>query len=110
MRPASIIHTLVNLVLLLLAVSPLLGLVWVGYMADRYDCQVDEGSVHPCIVNGEDIGETLYTWGVMGWMMFVTLPLGLGAAGIYLLVVIVFYVVRRSLRSRAAKQAAGEPG
>jgi hypothetical protein len=37
---------------------------------------VDEGSVHPCVINGKDYGQLLYTLGVMGWLMLVTLPAG----------------------------------
>jgi hypothetical protein len=35
--------------------------------------------VHPCIINGQDYGELLYSLGVMGWFMLVTIPGGLVA-------------------------------
>ena len=48
-------------------------------IANAYGCKVDEGSVHPCIINGHDYGELLYSLGVMGWFMLVTIPGGLVA-------------------------------
>jgi hypothetical protein len=50
-----------------------------GAIANAYGCKVDEGSVHPCVINGRDYGELLYSPGVMGWFMLVTLPGGLVA-------------------------------
>ena len=40
-----------------------------GAIANAYGCKVDEGSVHPCIINGHDYGELLCSLGVMGWFM-----------------------------------------
>jgi len=45
-------------------------------IASWNNCTLHEGFVNPCIVNGRDIGETLYSMGVMGWFMLATLPLG----------------------------------
>jgi hypothetical protein len=50
-----------------------------GAIANAYGCKVDEGSVPPCIINGHDYGELLYSLGVMGWFMLVTIPGGLVA-------------------------------
>jgi hypothetical protein len=46
---------------------------------ERIRGKVDEGSVHPCIINGHDYGEFLYSLGVMGCFMLVTIPGGLVA-------------------------------
>jgi hypothetical protein len=48
-------------------------------IANANGCKVDEGSVHPCIINGQDYGELLYSLGVMGWLMLVSIPGGLFA-------------------------------
>ena len=48
-------------------------------IANAHGCKVDEGSVHPCIINGHDYDELLYSLGVMGWFMLVTIPGGLAA-------------------------------
>ena len=58
------------------ALAPIGSVVLCGLIANSFGCRVDEGSVHPCIINGKDYGHTLYTLGVMGWLMLLTLPLG----------------------------------
>jgi hypothetical protein len=58
----------------LISFAPLISLVVAGTTASVLGCQVDEGSVHPCVVGGVDIGETLSTSMVLGWLMFVTWP------------------------------------
>jgi hypothetical protein len=60
---------------------------------------VDEGSVHPCGINGNDYGQLLYTLGVMGWLMLVTLPAG---AFTFVLWLIVLIFHRSNWRMRAA--------
>jgi hypothetical protein len=93
-------HGLVILFILVLAISPLLSAMLAGTIANNYGCDLDEGSVHPCIVNGNDIGDTLYTLGVLGWLALGTIPLGLIAISIYLVCVSLFYLVRWSIRRR----------
>lgn len=95
MRIAIVIHTVIILAILSVGFAPLLGVMWVGAVAEANGCQVDEGSVHSCIVDGRDMGQTLYTVGVMGWLMLVTIPLGLGAAGLYVVVVTAYYLIKR---------------
>ena len=50
-------------------------------------CQVDEGSVHPCIVLCLDIGSSLYSMGVIGWLVLLTFPTGIVALVVFSLVV-----------------------
>jgi hypothetical protein len=74
-----------------------------AWIANAHGCKVDEGSVHPCIVNGQDYGQLLYTLGVLGWLMLVTIPGGAFAFAIWLIVFILH-------RERWRKQfAAGVP-
>jgi hypothetical protein len=47
-----------------------------GLIASWNHCTLHEGFANPCIVNGRDIGSTLYGMGVMGWFMLATIPLG----------------------------------
>ena len=54
-------------------------------IANAAGCRVDEGSVHPCVISGHDYGELLYTLGVMGWFMLITLPAGALAFAAWLL-------------------------
>ena len=83
-----------------------------GTIADRYGCDLDEGSVHPCVVNGNDIGETLYTMGVLGWLALGTIPLGLIAIAVYLVGMALFYLASWLIRRDRAKPEAGiaDPG
>lgn len=93
-------HGVVIFVIVVLALSPLLSAMVAGTIAERYGCDLDEGSVHPCVVNGQDIGETLYTLGVLGWLALGTIPLGLIALGVYLAGALIFYLVRWLMRRR----------
>jgi hypothetical protein len=102
MKRQLLIHALVVFLILFVACLPLASVAIAGEIASANGCQLDEGSVHPCIVNGRDIGETLYTMGVMGWLMLATIPLGLGLALAYVILVAAFYLVRRTARSRSA--------
>jgi hypothetical protein len=60
---------------------------------------VDEGSVHPCVIGGKDYGQLLYTLGVMGWLMLITLPLGTLAFVAWLIVLLLH---RANWRKRTA--------
>jgi len=74
-------------VILAFAFAPIGSVMLCGAIANAYACKVDEGSVHPCIINGHDYGHLLYTLGVLGWLMLVTLPVGLFAFVVWLIVV-----------------------
>jgi len=67
---------------------------------------VDEGSVHPCVINGKDYGQLLYTLGVMGWLMLVTLPAGAFAFALWLIVLLVH---RSNWRKRLSTQVSSCP-
>lgn len=58
----------------LLAWLPLLSLVTGGEIASLAGCQLDEGSVHPCLIAGLDLGSVLNTMTVAGWLLLVTGP------------------------------------
>ena len=64
-----------------------------GWIANAYGCKVDEGSVHPCIIGGVDRGELLYSMGVLGWLMLVTLPVG-GLAFLVWLAILIAHRLR----------------
>lgn len=81
-------YWIVLAIILLVALAPVLSVIVAGTIADANGCALDEGSVHPCIVNGTDIGSTLYALGVMGWFMLATIPLGAGALLLWAVVLI----------------------
>ena len=107
-----LLHGLVVLFILLLAISPLLATMTAGTIANRYDCDLDEGSIHPCVVNGNDIGDTLYTLGMLGWLALGTIPLGMIAIAIYLVGITLFYLARWYIRRGRATPVVGivDPG
>jgi hypothetical protein len=80
---------LIGLVLIVLfAFAPVGSVMLCSAIANAYGCKVDEGSVHPCIIEGHDYGELLYSLGVLGWLMLVTLPGGVFAFVLWFIVLI----------------------
>ena len=68
--------------------APVVSVMLCTAIANVGGCKVDEGSVHPCIINGQDYGQLLHTLGVLGWLMLVTLPAGLFAFVVWLIILI----------------------
>ncbi len=97
-----IIHALVVLFILLLGASPLIATLVAGAIAEANGCELHEGFVNPCIINGKDWGEDLYTYGMMGWFALGTIPLSLMVAGAYLVVVLIIVMIQRARRRQAA--------
>jgi len=102
-----LLHGLVIFIILLLAISPLLSAMLAGTIANRYGCELDEGSIHPCVVDGNDIGDTLYTLGMLGWLALGTIPLGLIAIAVYLVCILLFYLARWFIHREKASQLQG---
>ncbi len=82
-------------VILAFAFAPIGSVIVCSAIANVYGCKVDEGSVHPCIINGQDYGHLLYSLGVMGWFMLVTIPAGLIAFASWLIFLILHRVAWR---------------
>ena len=89
------------LVIAVLAGWPVASVVAAGLIASWNGCTLHEGFTNPCIVNGTDIGGTLYSMGVMGWFMIATIPL----AAIGFVVWTVTWIVLRRLKGRATPAA-----
>jgi ABC-type Fe3+ transport system permease subunit len=83
-----ILYWIVLFLIILFAFAPIGSVMLCGIIANAYGCKVDEGSVHPCIINGYDYGQLLYSLFVMGWLMLVSLPGGTFAFVIWLIVLI----------------------
>jgi hypothetical protein len=99
-RIRNVLLILVFLLILAWTVWPVVLVTVAGNIASANDCQLDEGSVHPCNVNGLDMGEQLYGMGVMGWFMLVTIPTGLLALAAYGAILLAVWLVRRARRRR----------
>jgi hypothetical protein len=83
-----IVYWIVLALIILVGLAPIGSVMACAVIANAHGCKVDEGSVHPCIVNGHDYGHLLYTLGVMGWLMLLTIPAGLFAFAIWLVLLI----------------------
>jgi hypothetical protein len=83
-RSGRSVGFIVLLVATLAAWAPLVAVLIAYAIASPLDCRVDEGSSHPCVVAGVDLGPMLYLLGVSGWFMLVTWPLILVTAAIWL--------------------------
>jgi lauroyl/myristoyl acyltransferase len=94
-----ILYWIVLVLIVLVAFAPVGSVVACGLIASAHGCRVDEGSVHPCVINGKDYGQLLYTLGVMGWLMLVTLPAE-AFAFLFWLIVLIFH--RANWRRRTA--------
>lgn len=95
-----LVYLLVLLLILVIAALPLMSALGAGAVASANGCALDEGGVHPCIIGGVDRGELLYELGVLGWLMLATLPLGL-IAGVVWLIVLVVHLNRFAARGGA---------
>jgi len=106
-RFAWVPYWIVLALIVLVAFAPIGSVITCGWIANAHGCKVDEGSVHPCMINGKDYGQLLYTLGVLGWLMLVTLPVGALAFAIWLVVLILH---RASWRRRAGPSIANPGG
>ncbi|MCB9992584.1 MAG: hypothetical protein H6873_02880 [Hyphomicrobiaceae bacterium] len=96
------------LIILALAASPLISAMVAGWVAEANHCRLDEGGIHPCLVNGTDIGPDLYTFFVLGWLMLATLPLGAIALAIWLAILIIHLVIHLRRKSNPPQSAASQ--
>ena len=101
----KILLILLNLLIIacisLLCFAPLLVTTIAGSVAQAAGCQLDEGSIHPCIINGVDYGETLYSLGMTAWFMFFSAPVAAGLLVFYLLALGVITLVRTLRKQKA---------
>ena len=74
---------LVYLVIAFVGVMPMLIAMLAGVIANLAKCELNEGSVNPCMIAGRDVGKLLYTMFVGGWFTFMTMPAALFAALVY---------------------------
>ena len=101
------IYWVVLFLIVMVALAPVGSVVLCYLIANAHGCTVDEGSVHPCMIGGKDYGELLYTMGVSGWFMFLTIPAGLLAGVIWLAVLVLHRVSWRKRRAAVAAVTAG---
>lgn len=84
--------------IVILALLPAILAIGSSIFADSIGCQVDEGSSHPCLFMGSDIGDTLNFLFVMGWLALMTLPAGAAALALWAFVLVLHLILRRLSR------------
>jgi hypothetical protein len=89
------------LLILLFGTAPALSALGAGAIASLFGCALDEGSIHPCMAFGHDIGDMLYTMFVLGWFAMVTFPLGALALLAWIVVALILLVVHWRRRRTA---------
>src|SRR6201993_800368 len=96
-----ILYGVALVLIVLFAFAPIGSVMLCAAIANAFGCKVDEGSVHPCIINGHDYGWLLYSLGVLGWFMLVTIPGGLVAFVSWLIFLLLSHVAWRKRISAA---------
>jgi len=79
-------------------VAPLISVIIAGTLASSHGCTLHEGDVNPCVILGYDFGQLLYTMGMMGWFMFLTVPVAIYGIGSSLVMTVVVFFTRRRKR------------
>ncbi len=95
MKRRWIIHVVLLLVIALIGITPWVSVAVAGSVASANGCELNEGNVNPCVINGQDWGETLYGMGLMGWVGLFTCPLSLGLLVIYGVVLLLMRAYRK---------------
>ncbi|WP_137156977.1 hypothetical protein [Rhizobium sp. FKL33] len=98
-RKIVVIFLLSGAAIVLFALGPLLLALSAGLIAQTAGCTLDEGSVHACLIGGVELGETLYTMFVLGWLTMMTAPLG-AIAGLVWLIALAGVVILRLIRKK----------
>lgn len=57
--------------------TPVFSVLLAGLVAKANSCELHEGFVNPCVIFGVDLGGMLYSMGVFGWFMLISLPIGI---------------------------------
>lgn len=81
----------VALLVLGLCAAPMAATFLAFAIAKANGCTLHEGFANPCIVLGVDIGNTLYSMGVMFWFTFLTMPIAALMAVAWLVAEAVFW-------------------
>ncbi len=98
-------NLLILIPILLWTIWPVILAAIAGAIASANGCELNETVINSCVVDGREMGETLYSMGVMGWFMLVTVPTGLLALLVFLLLLLIEWIVgRRKARRRQVQQ------
>ncbi|HSN73880.1 MAG TPA: hypothetical protein VL334_02170 [Anaerolineae bacterium] len=103
-------NLLILIPIVLWTIWPVILVAIAGSVASANGCELNETVINSCIVDGREMGNTLYSMGVMGWFMLVTIPTGVLALLIFLLLLLIEWLVGRArAKRRLAAQSAAQP-
>ena len=71
-----LLHAGIIVLILVAGLTPLIATAVAGTIADRNGCELHEGFVNPCVIDGVDRGQDLYTTAMLGWLAIATVPIG----------------------------------
>jgi len=91
--------------LLLFTIAPILSTFLADLIAAIFGATLYERSVHPCLVGGYDLGPLLHSMSGYGWLMLITLPVGI----ILILALAISLMVARWLDSKRKRNSRIEP-
>jgi hypothetical protein len=83
-------------IVIIVCVLPFASLMLSLAVAKLGNCALDEGSVHPCVIAGVDLGPVLYDMFVLTWLGLLTLPLLAFSVLLWIIVEVIAKVRRRS--------------
>lgn len=90
--------------LLLFTIAPILSTFLADLIAAIFGATLNEANAHPCLVGGYDLGPSLYSMFVYGWLMLITLPVGI----VLILALKISLLVARRLDSKRKAQLAAK--
>ena len=88
------------LLIVFVGALPILSTMAALAIVNVFGCRLDEDSMHACMVWGHDIGETLYTMLVSGWLAMITVPFAVLALFVWVVGMVVLSAVRRRRGAR----------
>ncbi len=71
----------IGLTIVVFIVLPLTPAIWAAIQASAHGCQLHEGSPNPCLIDGVDQGDLLYSLFLTSWLAAIV-----GAIGIFLII------------------------
>jgi len=97
----TVLRWLLGITLAVLLIPVALPII-AGLTANLLACDLDEGSIHPCLIGSADIGKTLYAMAMFGWFAIGTLPLAAITIVAWIVVEVGVFIGRRYRASRTA--------
>jgi hypothetical protein len=96
-RFSMAIYWILLALIVLFAMLPILVTIFAAAIANANGCQISEGLLTPCVINGVDYGSELQVGGIAIFYMFLTFPL----AFVFFLVWLTVLLIHRGRHKRA---------